>query len=289
MSLKGGHKGGLFLKFLVSFVLVTVIPFLVIEYLYLSGIRSCDRPVLSQSRHLVTKLAILAIQQKVTDVAKELEIYFRAHNENAIKLKNDTFVRSLAVQPVGEIGYTEVHTRDGIPLFTKTGDTSEGIHLQEKSQKYWAIFKKGSLKPTGGFYSWEGLDGRPVKWYMYSAPVKGTNLVVSATASMKKIFEPLNRVGAAIQSREKVMFYYLVGISAVFIIYLILISFLLARRIARPILHLAYVADRIGLGDFDVKISSKTRDEIMVLIEAVDRMKASLKTAVRYLRNKENR
>lgn len=51
----------------------------------------------------------------------------------------------------------------------------------------------------------------------------------------------------------------------------------LAGRISRPIIRLARVADEISHGDLDIAIDIKARDEIGVLVEALEYMKVNLK------------
>ncbi len=285
------YKGRLFLRFLVSFVLVAIIPFLVIEYLYLTSVKTFSRPVVHQSRQLVRKLEKTILRQKVADVARELEIYFQKTRMSDVeKIKDDATLRAIAVQPVATLTYTEVHTSDGKLLFGKAIASSREPKAQ-RSQKErsgsWGIFKRGSHRPAEGFFDWRGPDGRIVRKYIVSMPVRGTNLVVSASAPLEKLEAPLNRIETATQARERMIFIYLIAVSAGFLMYLILISFLFSRRITRPIIHLAYVADRIGLGDLNVKIAAKTRDELMILVEAIERMQKSLKSAVGYLREKQ--
>jgi len=284
------YKGRFFLRFLVSFVLVAIIPLLVIEYLYLSSIRTFSQPVLWQSRQIVHRLEKTLLRQKVFDVARELEIYFEQVSPGDVeKMKHDTRLRAIAVQPVSTITYTEVHTSNGKLVFGRSmalRDSSTQKARNEESGA-WEILRKGSIRPAEGFFDWKKPDGQMVRKYMVSTPVKGTNLVVAAAASLEKMEAPMNRIGRAAREREKMMFLYLIAISVGFLIYLILISYLLSRRITRPIVHLADVVDRIGLGDLNVKIATKTRDELMVLIESIERMRKSLKSAIGYLREKQ--
>jgi HAMP domain-containing protein len=72
----------------------------------------------------------------------------------------------------------------------------------------------------------------------------------------------------------------IVGLIALAIVAGIIASLLLARRITRPILGLAVVADKISKGDLDVPIEMDSNDEIDELARSLERMRNSLKVAM---------
>jgi len=79
----------------------------------------------------------------------------------------------------------------------------------------------------------------------------------------------------------------LVEIMAVTLVIGLILSFLFAQRLVRPLNRLADLADRISLGDLDSKvIKPKSRDEIAVLAESFSRMQTGLKIAIRRLGRK---
>ncbi|MBX7059273.1 MAG: SpoIIE family protein phosphatase [Leptospirales bacterium] len=57
------------------------------------------------------------------------------------------------------------------------------------------------------------------------------------------------------------------------------ISYALARRLSRPIVDLAGAADRIGRGDFSVRLKATGRDEIATLTEVFNSMSVRLKAS----------
>jgi len=83
--------------------------------------------------------------------------------------------------------------------------------------------------------------------------------------------------------------YYIMIVSIGLIVYMIIFSYVYARSITKPILHLADVADRISVGDLDAEVNVKTSDEIMILADAINRMQKSLKSAIVRLREKRKR
>ena len=70
------------------------------------------------------------------------------------------------------------------------------------------------------------------------------------------------------------------------VIFAVLLSVLFSRRVTQPLLHLADVANRISLGELDVKVASRTNDEIGVLADSIRRMQISLKAAIERLRRR---
>ena len=55
------------------------------------------------------------------------------------------------------------------------------------------------------------------------------------------------------------------------------ITVLMARRVSRPVVHLAAAADRIGRGNLDAPVPVETNDEIGSLARTIDQMRAALK------------
>jgi methyl-accepting chemotaxis protein len=65
-----------------------------------------------------------------------------------------------------------------------------------------------------------------------------------------------------------------------------MLAALVARGIAHNIMYLTEVAERISLGELDVKIEKKGDDEFGRLAEALERMRQSLKAAIERLRKR---
>ena len=65
-----------------------------------------------------------------------------------------------------------------------------------------------------------------------------------------------------------------------------IIAWLSARAIVNPIRKLTDAAERMSLGELNVKIDVKSRDEIGLLAQAVGRMQTSLRLAMNRLRRK---
>ncbi len=65
-----------------------------------------------------------------------------------------------------------------------------------------------------------------------------------------------------------------------------LIAWLSARAVVRPIKKLTDAAERMSLGDMDVKIDIQSKDEVGLLAQAINRMQLSLRLAMKRLRTR---
>jgi methyl-accepting chemotaxis protein len=73
---------------------------------------------------------------------------------------------------------------------------------------------------------------------------------------------------------------------AVTIVVVSLIAWLFARAVVKPVMKLTDVAERMSLGELNVKIDIKSKDEIGLLARAIGRMQTSLSLAMERLRRK---
>jgi len=74
---------------------------------------------------------------------------------------------------------------------------------------------------------------------------------------------------------------------AVTVLLAAVIAWFSARALATPILKLTDAAERMSLGDLNVKIDVQSRDEIGQLAGALGRMQTSLRMAMERLRKKK--
>jgi len=314
MPKKKNVKFGLFGKFLLSFILISIVPMLVIGYLSYNGMEDFRENTVSQSKNIITQLSTANIRQQAEGTARQLSVYFkliRDAQQKATginkqktniyfkskgdipveKLENDPYLKSLALQPVGKTGYTAVHTTDAINIFHKNPKiVGLDLHkLKGKFPDFWRILGRSLKGPSSGYYSWKDVKGRIRKKFMYCAPVKGTNLVVAATTYLDEFFGPINSLEATAQDHQRDIFFYILIVFIGFVLYMIVFSYVYAKSLTKPILKLADVADRISVGDLDVAVDVKTNDEIMILAGAISRMQKSLKSAIIRLRQKRNK
>jgi len=85
--------------------------------------------------------------------------------------------------------------------------------------------------------------------------------------------------------KETLYFLVIVFIGGTFLA-IILTLFIITLKVSKPIAYLTDVAYKISLGDFNTPVNLKTRNEIGVLGEAIERMRESLKTSIERLRKR---
>ena len=70
------------------------------------------------------------------------------------------------------------------------------------------------------------------------------------------------------------------------IMLVLLIAWISAKAVVSPIKKLTEVAERMSLGDLNMKINIPSKDEIGFLAQAIKRMQTSLRLAMDRLRQK---
>jgi methyl-accepting chemotaxis protein len=97
----------------------------------------------------------------------------------------------------------------------------------------------------------------------------------------------------AIQQEEKEAFYFIEQLMSyaylllsVTVAFVFIIAWFSGRTISRPIIHLTDAADRISVGELDVEIKTKRKDEIGDLAEAISRLQDSIRLSIERLRQR---
>jgi HAMP domain-containing protein len=97
----------------------------------------------------------------------------------------------------------------------------------------------------------------------------------------------------AVQQEHQEVFETLKGVQrfaiillAVTVIFVSLIAWFSSRRVTRPIMKLTDAAEQMSLGELNVKIDVKSKDEIGLLAQALGRMQTSLRLAIGRLRQR---
>jgi methyl-accepting chemotaxis protein len=286
-------KIGIHFKLLFIVLVLSLVPMVVLGLYSFKKIEELDTISKESIDKVLRSMGEEFVERKASNVAKELEVYLKAHPRYTLDdLRKNTEFRELAVQPVGQTGYTAVHELGtGINRF-HINPKVEDLDLHELATKlpeFWKILEphlKGVV--TKGYYKWQDPDGKIRDKFMVCVPVKENKYGVAATTYIDEFLLPRDRVYKHIdyvKNRAIKIFF----ITLIFTVpFAVGLSFLFSRRITRPLLHLTKVADRISMGELGAKIEVKTKDEIRVLADALRRMQISLKAAIERLRRKRS-
>jgi HAMP domain-containing protein len=298
---------GTLIPILVAFLIIGVIVFFSVDLAIFritsvkdigsESLKELTTTSLKESKFSLDKLGERMIREKAVDVAAQIEIFVKTHGKMKREdVLRDPWLRSIAVQKVGETGYTAVHDNRGINYF-HVNPQIVGMDLHDLSSKlpaFWKILEASLKGPASGYYDWKDADGKIRPKYMYLAPVKDTDLIVAATTYIDEFSRPARAIEGKMkkieanyldeyQSRIKIFY---VVILCVVLILLVRIYFY-ARSVIRPIRYLSEVADKISMGELDTPIRIKEKGEVGVLAESIERMQTSVKAAIERLQKRK--
>jgi HAMP domain-containing protein len=250
-----------------------------------------------EAKSSLNKLGEKIIKQKAIDVAAQMEIFIKSHPKMKREdLFKDPWLKSIAIQKVGETGYTAVHDDKGINHFHVNPAIMEtDLHdLAPKLPAFWKILEVSLKGPAWGYYDWKDADGKIRPKYMYLAPVQGTDLIVAATTYIDEFSKPAKTIEGNMQFvvrgyfnayEIKIQVFYFVMLVA--IVFMLMMVYFYSRSVIYPIRYLSEVADRISMGDLDAPIRIKATGEVGLLAESIERMQMSVKAAIERLQKRK--
>lgn len=300
LGLQGRLMVGIFVPTIIAFLIigamlfVSVGPFVSIRTLGHNSLKELGAASVREATASLNKLGEQIIREKAESVAKQIEIYLEAHpGRVGPSLSNDPRLQEIAVQRVGETGYTAVHNNKGINYF-HVNPKIVGIDLHTlKLPAFVKLMHAGLTEPVGDYYDWKDVDGKIRSKYMFTTPVEGTNLIVAATTYIDEFGKPAGAIlGKVSQMQDEYGARYnkrfLIFLAVVIVVLgvLLWVIYAYSASIIRPIKHLADVADRISMGDLETKVNVEEHGEVARLAQSVERMRISVKTAMERIEGK---
>jgi HAMP domain-containing protein len=298
---------GTLIPILVAFLIIWVIVFFSVDFgkfrvtsvkdIGSESLKELTSISLKESKSSLDKLGEKIIKEKAIDVAAQIEIFIKTHPKvKREDILRDPWLKSIAVQKVGETGYTAVHDNKGINYFHVNPQiVGSDLHdLATKLPAFWKILEASLQGPASGYYDWKDADGRIRPKYMYLAHVTDTDLIVAATTYIDEFSRPTKAIEGKMKQIEKnylegyedkIKIFYVV-ILCVILVLLVRIYFY-ARSVIRPIRYLSEVADKISMGELDTPIQIKEKGEVGVLAESIERMQTSVKAAIERLQKRK--
>jgi HAMP domain-containing protein len=251
---------------------------------------------LKESKSSLDRLGEKMIKEKAIDVAAQIEIFIKTHAKMKREdILRDPWLKSIAVQKVGETGYTAVHDNQGINYF-HVNPKIVGTDLHDLSTKlpaFWKILEASLKGPASGYYDWKDADGKIRPKYMYLAPVKDTDLIVAATTYIDEFSRPAKAMEGRMKQiertyledyQDRIKIFYLVILCVIIVLFVRIYFY--ARSVIHPIRYLSEVADKISMGELDTPIQIKGKGEVGVLAESIERMQTSVKAAIERLQRR---
>jgi HAMP domain-containing protein len=250
-----------------------------------------------ESKSSLNRLGEKMIKEKAIDVAAQIEIFIKTHPKvKREDILRDPWLKSIAVQKVGETGYTAVHDNKGINYFHVNPQiVGSDLHdLSTKLPAFWKILEASLKGPASGYYDWKDADGKIRPKYMYLASVKDTDLIVAATTYIDEFSKPARAIELEMkriertyledyESRIKIFYLVILGVVLVLLVRI----YFFARSVVHPIRYLSEVADKISMGELNTPIQVKGKGEVGALAESIERMQTSVKAAIERLQKRK--
>ncbi len=297
---------GVLLPIFVAFLIIGVMLFVTVKAgkvqftsmkdLGSNSLNELSAATLKESTASLNSLGEKIIQQKAEDVARQMEVYLKLRAlKPGTSLTGDPRLREIAVQKVGETGYTAVHDDRGINYFHSNPQiVGTDLHgLASKLPDFVKILDAGLKEPAKGYYDWKDADGRIRPKYMFTTPVEGTNLIVAATTYIDEFSKPAAAIAEKVTQMQKTYTnqynqrFILFSIVVLIDLAILLVAiYLYSSSVVGPIRHLAEVADKVSMGDLRATINVKGKGEVALLAESIERMQTSVRAAIERLQRR---
>ena len=251
----------------------------------------------NNSEKLMIQFAETLIRQKALDVVVQLDLYLRAYPEKSLRdLQNDAKFRELAVQPVGETGYTVLLDSNTATCCFHRDPKLENLNLQSLSNKLPGLWRIMAVslggRHSGGYYKWQEPDGTTRDKYMYIAPLNektadSVPLNVAATALISEFTKPIvgardvfrsntldlqATVNGLIGSSKKIGFVSM-GLSIAIIL---AVAYWIGIYFSRAVTQLREATIEVNRGNFDIRLEPTMSGDVGELTEDFNKMVAQL-------------
>ena len=275
-------------RIILTLILIALLPITIVSVGLYRTINSVRDLSITRSENALEAAGEQAVRDRALAVSAQLGLYFESNpwiNPNDYqRLQTYPELIALAVQPVGETGYTSVHDRDGISRFDINPNLAgtDLSNLQNRLPQFWYLIR-ASLdgEIVEGYYDWLEPDGITFrKKYMVIVPIEGTNLLLAATAYIDEFSAPAQALTADIQAlitRSQVITLSIaLAVAAIAALSAVFVS----GRIIAPLTRLTESAKRIEEGQLEQRARVEGGDEIGVLASAFNRMAARVSETI---------
>mgnify|MGYP003885964861 CR=1 FL=1 len=145
------------------------------------------------------------VTYKAQGIAKEVSLYLQHYPTYRLKeIREDPYFRVLAVQPVGETGYSFLYEKGtGIIRFHPNSKFIDiDMHtLAKRFPRWWKIVERSLTGVSArGYYRWQDQDGKIRDKFMVCVPAEGTPYMVAATISLEEFLSPVQQASKKVSS-----------------------------------------------------------------------------------------
>ncbi len=269
-------------RLIVIMLFVWLVPILMAVFVGNRALTQVDDLAIRSSQVALEEMGKAAIRDKALATTQQIELYLRYHPgidlSDTVALEADSELTALAVQLVGQTGYTAVFDAKAVTHFHVNPEIvgKDMSTLADTLPEFWAIFS-ASLdgSPAEGYYDWEDADGRIRRKFMAIAPVVNTPLRVAATTyvdEFTEIFQPVQKM--KLDLAHKIVLtrrdFILLALTAGLVGSLLVLFF--SGQLVAPLRQMAMAAGRVVGGEWDAIQPSGRQDELGILSRALHAM-----------------
>jgi nitrogen fixation/metabolism regulation signal transduction histidine kinase len=285
------------------FVLFFVIPLslvVVSSAIFFWQLETLAGKISVDSHAIVAKLSQERVNDMARMVANQCKLYLDAHtNLTKETFNKDPEFRALALQKVGETGYTCIYEvpdsagKSGV--WAHPNETIIGVDLPAAMQKSmgdqyqdWLKIYQGAYKgkTSSGYYKWKEKDGSLRDKYMTCTPVPGTSYVVAATTYVDEINREAQALKVTAEQMTQQTRYIIFAVFGSTMLLMGSIVLLYSNRLQTNLAMLTDAAEKISVGELNTEIQVRSNDEISDLAEAISRMQESIRLSIERLRRR---
>lgn len=281
------------------FLIILIVAFTIQAFYLIMQLNKITDRFGKQGTEIIKEMAEKDILATAESVAKQVKLYLEAHPElTKEQFMSDVRFRDIAIQKVGESGYTALYESSDEGVWRTWAHTNPNIlapKLDDMSKLkgpmgvnfpgFWKVFSEvKSGRPSKGYYKWQEPDKSFKDKYMASVNVMGTPFHIASTTYIDEFTEPMTRLEQESKAIAKAESLNNAILMSIIIIVIAIIVFLFGGRLTSNIKYLSEMTDRISLGDLDALIEIRSKDELAVLTESISRLQQSVKLSMQRLR-----
>lgn len=258
--------------------------------------------IIDESSRTVGDISTSSVNDNSGFIAKQTASYLLSHPElKQTDFNKDEGLRKIITQSVEMAGYSTLFIRSeknhaGTILIHKKTNLEgtfledqwiTGSYLGEKYDKYGRLtLVEDGWRESTNYFLHKDDDGQLKEMIVSLAPVMGTPYSIGLSVSTDHFFAPINLLDKRAETilvDTRNVYAAIIG-AGILLIGLVVTIF--SYRLAGRIRRLTDAADRISVGELDVEIKIKSKDEIGELAKAITRMQDSIRISINRLRRR---
>ncbi len=248
-----------------------------------------EQLAVASGEDVLQEVGQVMLRQYAVAVARQVQAYLEHHPdylENPEAMRADEGLALVAVQPVGDKGYTLLFDARTTEVYFHPNADIVGVKfssLAETLPELWEIVQRSMVGSAEGFYRWRDADGVMREKYMVIVPVEGTPLRVAATTYLDEFDEPAKVLQQELQNvtdatrRRFVSSLLVVGAIA------LIVAVGVGAWLTAPIQEMAQVARRVMEGEWEAVQPLERQDELGDLSRALYAMTLRIRELVQRL------